>query len=83
MITLKRKLKSKKADAIEQYMREMSLAYKKIIDTAVEVEIHEDGKVYNTTASMYTFLEELQHYKSEWEKFQTDSCYLENDGSIC
>lgn len=35
------------------------------------------------TREIYQALEELDAYTAEWYKFQSDACFIDNDGSVC
>jgi hypothetical protein len=83
VITLRRKVKSTIADEIENEMIEMSLAYSRIYDNNFDIVIEEGGVQYGTLHEIHTYLEEMKKYKSDWEKFQTDACYIDDDGSVC
>lgn len=83
MIHLYRRLVDPQADQIEAELKRLSLAYTRELKNKVDVFIEEDGKKYKTMNEMYDFVKEMESYKSEWEKFQSDSCYIEDDGSVC
>lgn len=83
LIHLYRRLVDPQADQIEAELKRLSLAYTRELKNKVDVFIEEDGKKYKTMNEMYDFVKEMESYKSEWEKFQSDSCYIEDDGSVC
>lgn len=83
MIYIYRRPNDPQADQIEEELQRISLAYNRELKNKVDVFLEEDGKTYKNVDEIYGFIREMEEYKAEWEKFQSDSCYIEDDGSVC
>ncbi|AHC14889.1 hypothetical protein [Salinispira pacifica] len=83
MINIYRRPNDPQADQIEEELQRISLAYNRELKNKVDVFLEEDGKTYKNVDEIYGFIREMEEYKAEWEKFQSDSCYIEDDGSVC
>lgn len=90
MIILHRKKQSARADAIEHSLREMVLNYQlqngsELVEKMrAKMPVLQEGKrfIYGEK-QIQGYLQELKAFKQKWEKFQGDSCYLDEDGRIC
>lgn len=94
MIILYTLPESQPGELIESRLRDMTAAYRRVV---VKNQKHlprylrayslpflvEGADIYSGDRIIDTFLQKYQHTLTEWQKFQTDSCYLEDDGSIC
>ncbi len=90
MIILYRKHDCPFCDEIEEAFREVVLAYKigTISDLPVQQSkklplIVEGGKHYFGEKAIRGFVEESKKLMADWQKFQSDSCYLGDDGKVC
>ncbi len=88
MIYLHRTQNSALADKIESELKRLVVAYK-VVDhdenrnfEALPA-IMENGKTVTGEKPILLFLKELKHFASEWRKFQTDACYIDEDGNVC
>ncbi|MEJ2635388.1 MAG: hypothetical protein P8184_08860 [Calditrichia bacterium] len=75
-------------------LEELVVAHKIVIfdkDKPVDAPIGEntrlpallDGeKIFSGKESILEHLEELEKFKAEWDKFQSDSCYCDDEGDI-
>lgn len=93
MIKLYRKENSTRADAIEAEFREMILGYDRVViaekearqmfgaQTSLPVITNNEKIVSGEEIPAY--LQELQQLMRDWQRFQSDSCYVDNDGENC
>lgn len=94
MIKLYREEKSPQADAIEAEFREMVLGYDRVAveadeaarlfgaETALPVITNNEKVVSGEQIRQY--IRELEQFMRDWQKFQVDSCYVdEDDGETC
>ncbi len=42
----------------------------------------DEGKLFEGSEAILKHLEELEEFKAEWYKFQSDSCYCNDQGEI-
>lgn len=92
MIVLYREEKSVHADTIEAEFREMVLGYDRVIVDAHQAEELFDGlslpvirnneRVVSST-DIPSYLKELERFVRDWQLFQSDTCYVDDDGESC
>jgi hypothetical protein len=93
MIKLYRKENSQQADAIEAEFREMILGYDRVIVPEKEAQqmfgpetsfpvITNNQKVVSGE-EIPAYLEELRQLMRDWQRYQGDSCYVDDDGESC
>ena len=92
MITLYRRPDDAWADEVQTALDEMVIAYETetvtddvtlpddVPDTPA---LRDDGEVITGEAALRTHLEELQELMNDWDRFQSDACYIEDDGTVC
>ena len=94
MIELYRLADSHPGDAIEAALREMVVAYKRIV---VEPEqapadlpagttlpaIRHDERLISGQTALVAYLSELEQFVADWRRFQSDACYIDEDGEVC
>ena len=87
MIELLRAADSSAADDIESRLRDLVVAHTVVVvdPGAVESELPalRDGAVTASGPEIPGFLDQLTRDMAEWSRFQSDACYLEDDGSVC
>lgn len=90
MVTLYRRPDDPRADELEAALDEMVIAYEtETIAAAPPDDVPElpalctDGDVITGAAALQETLDTLRALMSDWNRFQSDACYIENDGSIC
>jgi glutaredoxin len=78
--------------AIQETMEDLSLAHKVVMvkDRAeLPVEISKDSRlsvmvdgneIFQGHDRILHHLEQLENFKAEWDKFQSDACYCDDDG---
>ncbi len=49
----------------------------------VDLPAIEDGGRWYAGEDLSGYFDELARYLGEWRKFQSDACYIHDDGSIC
>ena len=42
----------------------------------------DEGKVYSGRENIVRHLEEVEAFKAEWYKFQSDACYCDDEGNV-
>jgi hypothetical protein len=94
MIILYTLPESQPGELIESRLRDMTAAYRRVVVKqqknlpqylrAYSLPFLVEGSgIYSSDQIIDTFLKKYQHTLTEWQKFQSDSCYLEDDGSTC
>lgn len=43
----------------------------------------DDGVVYASEAGLQRHVEELRQLMGVWDRFQSDACYIDDDGQLC
>ena len=70
----------------------MGIAYKAgtITDTATLQDdvperpaLRDDGEGIPSEAALREHLAELRDRMNDWDRFQSDACYIEDDGTVC
>jgi glutaredoxin len=79
---------------IEATLQELVVAHRVIIvakgqkpadlspDISLPV-IKENGQLICDAAGVAVYLRELERFVINWRRFQSDSCYINDDGQIC
>jgi hypothetical protein len=92
MITLYRRPDDAWADEVQTALDEMVIAYETetVADDAALPDdvpdtpaLRDDGEVITGEAALRTHLEELRTLMNNWDRFQSDACYIEDDGTVC
>lgn len=92
MITLYRSPNDAWADEIQEALDEMVIAYEtKTVDAESQhpsdvpslPALRDDGDVIAGEQALRDHLDHLRSLMSDWDRFQSDACYVEDDGSIC
>ncbi|MFO8099840.1 MAG: hypothetical protein R6T83_09510 [Salinibacter sp.] len=90
MVTLYRRPDDPRADELEAALDEMVIAYETETvaadppdDVPELTALCTDGDVITGAAALQETLDTLRALMSDWNRFQSDACYIENDGSIC
>jgi len=92
MIKLYREEKSPKADTIEAEFRELVLGYDRVVlnrkdaaqlfgDAHLPVLTNNERTVSGDDIPAY--IKELTQLMRDWQRFQGDSCYVDDDGESC
>lgn len=91
MVELFRPPESELADELESCLRDMVAAYRSVeiespdsLEFADELPVirHGDDVVVGEGA-LLEYVDELQDLLREWDRFGSDACYIEEDGTIC
>ncbi len=92
MITLYRRPDSAPADEIQAALDDMVIAYETEVvsdanalsdDVPTLPALRDEGEVFTDSKALETHLEELRELMHDWDRFQSDACYVEEDGSVC
>lgn len=92
MITLYRSPDSDRADAIQDTLDEIVIAYETVEisspgalppDVPSLPALRDDEEVIAGSDALDDHLDSLRELMNEWDRFQSDACYIEDDGSIC
>jgi len=92
MITLYRRPNDSWADEVQTALDEMVIAYEPetVTDDAALPDdvpetpaLRDDGEIITGEAALHTHLEELRALMNDWDRFQSDACYIEDDGTVC
>ena len=79
---------------IEAVLKELVVAHKVIVVEAGQKmaelspdislpAIKDNGQIISGSASIATYLKELEKFVADWQRFQSDSCYLDDEGETC
>jgi len=91
MITLYRAPDDAWADEIQEALDDMVIAYEtEAIEDATALPddvpslpaLRDDGEVV-TGDALHDHLDHLRDLMADWDRFQSDACYIEDDGTIC
>jgi hypothetical protein len=92
VITLYRSPDDPWADEIQEALDEMVIAYETetIADGATPPDdipdlpaLRDEGKIVTGEAPLRAHLDDLRDLMADWNRFQSDACYIEDDGTIC
>ncbi|MCS3628885.1 uroporphyrinogen-III synthase [Salinibacter ruber] len=91
MVTLYRQPGDPWADEIEEALREMVIAHEvehvedadALPEVISELPALHDDEVVTGASALRSHLQTLRALMADWNRFQSDACYVEDDGSIC
>jgi len=92
MVVLYRRPDDAWADEIQEALDEMVIAYETVEvdgpaqvpdDVAALPALRDDDEVVTGEDALRTRLDDLRALMNDWDRFQSDACYVEDDGSIC
>lgn len=91
MVTLYRRPIDPWADEIEEALDTMVIAHEveHVEETALPGTIselpalHDDDEVVTGESALRSHLQNLRDLMADWNRFQSDACYVEDDGSTC
>jgi hypothetical protein len=92
MVTLYRRPDDAWADEIQEALDEMVIAHETetIEDGATPPEdvpqlpaLRDEGEVMTGKAALREHLDGLRDLMSDWDRFQSDACYVDEDGTVC
>jgi hypothetical protein len=92
MITLYRATDDAWADEIQEALDEMVIAYETAAieetaalpdDVPILPALRDDGEVVTGDEALRDHLDHLRDLMADWDRFQSDACYVEDDGTIC
>jgi hypothetical protein len=92
MVELYRAVESAWSDEIEGALKEMVIAHRVITvheGQKLPASLNElpalcyEGQCYTGQAIIKRQLAELAHFITVWGKYQSDSCYIDEDGKSC
>lgn len=67
----------------EERLTEMGLAFEVCDRKGGEPVLEDEGKQYKGLADISRQLDELEKVRQQWYKFQSDACYIDEDGEVC
>jgi hypothetical protein len=85
VIVLYRAQCAPRADRIEERLQDLAVGYRVEIlgnEVADRPVIWDQRRIEGETA-LARCIEELERFVAEWRKFESDACYLEDDGTVC
>ena len=94
MINLYRCAECPACSSIEAALQEMVVAYKVIVINPGQQEnklspditlpaIRDNGQLIHGPMALSAYLKELEKFVAGWRRFQSDSCYINDDGEAC
>jgi hypothetical protein len=93
MIKLYREVNSAQADTIEAEFRELVLGYDRVVMTADQaarlfgvqtpLPVITNNERVVSGGEIPTYIKELKILMRDWQLFQSDACYIRDDGEVC
>lgn len=94
MIELFRTTQGKTADWVEAEFRELVVGYCKHLITPAQADklfgkhvqlpvIRDHERVVSGRDALLGYLRELEKLAADWRRFQSDACYIDEDGQVC
>jgi hypothetical protein len=92
MIKLYRAENSPQADMIEAEFRDIVLGYDRVVvDEKKAAQLFDDATLPVITNNervvsgdgIPSYIKELKQLMREWQRFQSDACYVDDDGETC
>ncbi len=89
MITLYRKPGCGFCDEIEEELKELVITFDVVnVDKNFPKEItlpaiKDDDKMISDYENIKKYMNDLTKFVELWRKYQTDACYIDDDGEIC
>jgi hypothetical protein len=92
MVMLYRRPNDPWADEIQEALDEMVIAYEtesienasgRPADVPELPALRDEGEVVTGEAALRDHLEALRDLMNDWDRFQSDACYVEDDGTVC
>ena len=92
MLTLYRRPDDARADEVQDTLDEIVIAYQTETiadDTTLPDDVpdtpalRDDGEVISGEADLNEHLQKLTDLMNDWDRFQSDACYIEDDGTVC
>lgn len=85
MIEVIRAAESAEADWVEAELRELVLGYERVVVALGEVDfplpaIRQDGRLVSGREGLLQALKELELMAEAWRRFQSDACYVDDEG---
>jgi glutaredoxin len=81
-------------EEIEAALQEMVVAYKVIIvksgqrpdllptNTPLPA-LQDNGQIISGRTALMAYLRELEEIVADWRRFQSDACYIDDEGEVC
>ncbi len=89
-------LPSEAAEAgwVEAALKDMVVGYERVelapdeVETALGMQvalpaIRHDARIISGQEDLMAYLQELEHLVEDWRRFQSDACYIDEDGEVC
>lgn len=92
MVTLYRRPEDPQADEIQDVLDEIVIAYDVESigpDAAPPRDVPDlpalrtDGEVVTGAAALQETLDDLRALMADWDRFQSDACHIDDDGTVC
>lgn len=84
MIKLYRPAECPGCEEIEAVLQELVISHQVIVEEDRSIPTLEDnGQLYRGRQEIKGHLQELEKIVADWHRFQSDACYIDDDGEIC
>lgn len=92
MITLFRKTESPAADSVQERLRDLVVAHRVVIVGGRSEQepapanlpaIRDGDETVSGEAELGRYLTRLERRLREWNRYQSDGCYIGDDGEVC
>jgi hypothetical protein len=79
---------------VEAGFKDMVVGYRRVELSPEQVEavfgkpvrlpaVRHDERIISGRDNLLAYLQELERLVDEWRRFQTDACYIDDDGEVC
>ena len=82
MITLFYNIKDERSLEVRERLRELVIAHRSIEIKKGESSLVDGSRTCKSHREMMDYLDYLEDFKEEWDRFQGDSCYCDKDGKV-
>ena len=88
MIELFRPIDCPACTDIEATLQELVVAHKVIVVEPGQVNVplpalRENGRTVSGREAITAYLKDLEKFVADWQRFQSDVCYLDENGEVC
>ena len=94
MIELYRSPSDRAGLEVEETLKQLVVAHRVIVldlsqppvplpsDTSLPA-LKDKDEIITGSTNIATYLKELEQFISDWRKFQSDACFIDEDGKVC
>jgi hypothetical protein len=84
MIKLYRPADCPDCEEIEAVLQELVISHQVIVvENRQNATLEDSGQLYRGQQAIKDHLQELEKIVADWRRFQSDACYIDDDGETC